>query len=166
MSHVHIDHQIEAYLDGELNPGLAAALEAHAGTCDRCTAELGLARRIRAELRATPAVTCPDVVLEAARARASTLRRDRPPVRVALRRRWRQLAAGAALLAVALGTLYLHGAAPEQAYTAEDVAEARRQVEMAFALVGEAMHEAGTTLHQEIFAEQVFEPMRRSLGAH
>lgn len=47
--------RIEAWLDGELSPAAALALEAHLGTCRDCAREAASMRRLFAHLRATTA---------------------------------------------------------------------------------------------------------------
>ena len=46
--------RVEAYVDGDLSAASSAAFKAHVEGCAACAAELGLARRIRGELRALP----------------------------------------------------------------------------------------------------------------
>lgn len=116
---------LDPYLDGELSPAETAAVEAHAAACPACAAELVLAGRTLAALRATPAEACPNSVFAAALARIEalppvapiTLRRapDRAPrsapVRVA-RVRW---AVAAVLVLAPVAVLLLRPAPPSPA---------------------------------------------------
>ena len=51
--------RLSAYLDGELAPGDAAALERHLATCAECRVELAGLREVRALLRALPQPALP-----------------------------------------------------------------------------------------------------------
>jgi anti-sigma factor RsiW len=166
MSCTTCQRQLEAYVDGELAAADATQLEAHIGTCSACAGEAALARQIRAKLRSTPAVQCPDHILAAVERRLASQARDRHPIRQPVRARWYAAAALVSVLGVALAALYLRPTAPEQQYTADEIAEARQQVELAFALVGEAARDVSAYLREDVFDDYVFEPMRRDLGAH
>lgn len=166
MSCTTCQHQLEAYVDGELAADDVALLEAHIGTCSACAEEAALARHIRAELRSAAAVQCPDHILVAVERRLASQARDRHPIRQPTRSRWYAASAFVAVLAVALAALHLRPTPHEEQYTVEEIAAARQQVELAFSLVGEAARDVSAYLREDVFNDYVFEPMRRDLGAH
>jgi anti-sigma factor RsiW len=51
----HVDHQIQAYCDGELGPALRADFEAHLRDCAACRQELTVAQRLWATVDAAAA---------------------------------------------------------------------------------------------------------------
>src|SRR3954449_2802373 len=101
---------LEPFLDGDLSPAESARLQAHLSGCAACAAELALARRVQAGLRALPQPDCPPEllarVLAAGRgevvafpSRARTLRTVRGRIAAA---------AAVAALAVGGGSLFVH----------------------------------------------------------
>jgi anti-sigma factor RsiW len=171
------DH-LDAHLDGELAPEQAAALEAHAAGCTACAAELALAGRLQLALHDSPPAPCPDAVFDAALARIASLERERAPVGVhapardrtplprLARPRWRVVVATMTVAAaLALGALPFLGRTAEPTFSAEEIAEARRQVELAFSLVGDAGRDAGLFLHDNVVGPKVVTPIRRNMSA-
>lgn len=159
---------LDAYLDGLLDAEAARAFEAHAAECAGCASEIALAERIRATLRETPAEPCPDEVFDAALARIAALERDRPALRPARLPRpslVRRVALAAVLaVAVGLGVLpFFTAPEPPAPYSAEEVAEARRQIEYALGLVGDAGRETGLFLEQDVLGGHVVAPLNRNL---
>lgn len=159
--------QLDQYLDGdaELEPS-AAQLKAHAAACERCAAEWNLALCIRHTLGEMPAPACPDPVFEAALERIALLDRNsrsRPPVRRAARshRYATFVFSSLAVLLLAVSVVLLRPVEPT--YSDEEIAEARRQVEFAFALVGETGRSTGLFLHDVMLTPDEATPRQRRL---
>jgi anti-sigma factor RsiW len=169
MTCTELHERLDAHLDGDLPPEQSAALAGHASTCAECRAELALARRVHRELREMGSALCPEVVFEATLTRVASLERPRaprPPVAGRARSHWRVAVGGCVLLgALVLGVLRFPSAPSEPMYSHEEIAEAHRQVELAFALVGRAGLDAGLYLHDTVMGEHVVPPLQRHLGA-
>jgi anti-sigma factor RsiW len=169
MTCTDLHEQLDAHLDGDLPPEHSAALAGHTATCAECAAELALARRVHRELRELSPALCPEGVFEATLARVAVLERPRAPrapVPGRARPRWRVAVGGVVLLgALALGALRFLSAPAEPTYSPEEIAEAHRQVELAFALVGRAGLDAGLYLQDAVMGERVVAPLQRHLGA-
>ena len=162
---------LEPFLDGDLTPEESARLQAHLEGCAACAAELALAGRVQAGLRALPQPDCPPEllarVLETGRgevvafpARARTLR--------IVRGRIAAIAAVAAL-AVGGGSLFVHlqhlqhlqqGAEARQA----QVAEATREARFALAYIGRATRKAGLDVRDEVLQKRLVTPAVRTLS--
>lgn len=65
---------LSAYADGELDPGQAAALDAHVRACAACAAEIGALRTLRGTLKRRAAPSCPSTLRALA---AATVARER-----------------------------------------------------------------------------------------
>jgi anti-sigma factor RsiW len=91
--------RVTGFVDGELEPEVAAAVAAHLSTCDACRAQANDERALRARLRELPAPDFPDDLEERVRA---LLRRRRMAVA-----RW-----ALPLAAVLLAGLWVRGHAP------------------------------------------------------
>lgn len=70
--------QLDAYLDGELAPDAARAVEEHVAECTACVEELALAQRVQEGLQAMPEEHCPDDVFAAALERIEREKVDMP----------------------------------------------------------------------------------------
>jgi anti-sigma factor RsiW len=55
-------HSIDPYVDGELDPGHAVDMEAHAISCSSCAARVVLLQALRQSLKRTSARRCPDAL--------------------------------------------------------------------------------------------------------
>jgi len=112
VSHPNFEAQLDAYLDGELAPGDARALETHLGECPECMRF----RDRRLELRAAIVTGIPTFPASAAlRERVRAAARANAPRRLTMQTLWRPLALAASLAVVAFGswTLALQRAAGE-----------------------------------------------------
>jgi hypothetical protein len=114
---------------------------------------------------------CPDDVFERALAQAQASQNgqaDRPAVAPSRRpriRRWRVLALAATILLVlGLGSLPFLLNSPEAEYSAEEIAQARQEVEFAMSLISDAGRDAGTYIQNEVLAEEVVRPLHKSLN--
>ncbi|MCW8984003.1 MAG: anti-sigma factor, partial [Thermoanaerobaculales bacterium] len=98
--------RLEAWIDGDLDDGEAAAVKAHIDRCESCRAEQQLAEAVVVELRALPEFDVPESVLQAVRTRI----RPTPVARLHAfieASRFRPVLALAAVAAVVLGVLVL-----------------------------------------------------------
>ena len=98
MTHPNFEAQLDAYLDGELAPEDARALEAHIAACAECTRFRDNRLALRAAIKTrVPRFTAPPPLQEELRRRA---RRRRFGAGLA----WRSLALAASLAVVAVGS--------------------------------------------------------------
>ena len=163
--------RFDSYLDGELDPEAVRQFEEHLTACPDCAAEHTLARKMSAAFDAMQLEPCPDDVFERALAQAQASqngRVDRPAVASSPQpriRRWRALALAATiLLALGLGSLPFLLNAPEAEYSAEEIAQARQEVEFALSLISDAGRDAGAYIQYEVLAEEVVRPLHESLN--
>jgi len=97
MTHPIHEAQLDAYLDGELEPADAHALESHLGHCPECTRFLDARLALRSAIKArVPRLQAPPPLVEHVR---NQMRPRRPVPRVV----WRSLALAASLAVVAFG---------------------------------------------------------------
>lgn len=157
---------LEPHLDGDLTSEESARLQAHLEGCAACTAELALAGRVQAGLRALPQPDCPPELI------ARVLETGRGEV-VAFPRRARTLrnrfaaAAAVAALAVGGGSLFLHFQQLQQhaeARQAQQVAEATREARLAFAYIGRATRKTGLDVRDEVLQKRLVLPAAQALS--
>src|SRR4051812_32105784 len=130
---------LEPFLDGDLSPAESARLQAHLSGCAACAAELALAGRVQAGLRALPQPDCPPELLTRL---AQTIETGRgevvafPSRARTLRHRFAAVAAVAAL-AVGGGALFVHLQHLQQREETRQaqVAEATREARFALAYI-------------------------------
>ena len=147
--------RIETYIDGELTPAEQTRLEAHAATCAACAAELEDARRLVGALRDLPSLTCPDAV-------SQTLH-DR--IRQARWRRWGWAYAAAAVLTLIAGYHLFDSEPVPPAFSPQEIAQARRQVEWSLAYLGDLNSRMGTTVRDDVIQPRLVQPLRLNLDA-
>ena len=95
MTHPNLESQLDSYLDGELAPDDARALEAHIAACAECTRFRDTRLALRAAIRTrVPRFTAPRELREDLRRRARSRRFGAGVV-------WRSLAVAASLAVVA-----------------------------------------------------------------
>jgi len=152
--------RIEAYIDGELTPAEQDRLEAHAATCATCAAELEDARRLISALRTLPSLTCPNAVSQALQDRIHQTRQDR--WRTAAKRWYAPLAAAAVLALIAGYHLFDPEPVPP-AFSAKEVAQARRQVEWTLAYLGDLNSRMGTAVRDDVIQPHLVQPLRLNL---
>lgn len=156
---------LEPHLDGDLTPEESARLRRHLEGCAACAAELALAGRVQAGLRALPQPDCPPEllarVLETGRGEVVAF-----PARVRTFRNRFAAAAAVAALAVGGGSLFLHlqqRAETRQAQAAQ-VAEATREARLAFAYIGKATRKAGLDVRDEVLQKRLVAPAAQALS--
>jgi anti-sigma factor RsiW len=177
---------LDALPDGELGSDERAFLDRHAAACPRCAAELEAAGELVRATARLPRPLCPPAVAArvlqlAEQARTGELRpRPVPSPAARLRESARRLAgalgrylapggllrpvlaAGAAALVAVV--LVISQRRPEPpAYSAEQVAEAQAQLQLAFAYLGRMGTETGTMVKQEV-VEHMISPTFRVLS--
>ncbi|MDZ7338438.1 MAG: zf-HC2 domain-containing protein [candidate division KSB1 bacterium] len=161
---------LDAYLDGELSRRERRQVEAHVRTCPRCRATLDGHRQLHAKLRTIPVLSCPEEVIARVQARCTPQVVRRWHAAINPRLGWR-LGVVAATAAVALLILLWrkpwqpppYGEGPP--YTEEQVLQARRDVELAFAYVHHALRLSERTLEEEVLPRQVVKPLKRGVAA-
>ncbi len=165
---------LEPFLDGDLTPEESARLQAHLEGCAACAAELALAGRVQAGLRALPQPDCPPELL----ARVVAAGRGEVgafPAGVRTPRIVRgRIAAAAAIAAVAAlavggGSLFLHlqhlQSLQQRAEARQaQVAEATREARFALAYIGRATRKAGLDVRDEVLQKRLVTPAARTLS--
>ncbi len=175
--------RVEAYVDGDLAPGEAAAFAQHLAASPRWQQEVARAERIAATLRALPQPACPEHVADAV-LRQARRAGDRPPAARAARRHtgwahraWRALQEPAvdavALVLVAAAVLFLvqpfgDDGAPasfafeesmtsslQAPYSDAEVRTATEQARAAVALVARAGRTTGATVRDDVFRKHL-----------
>ena len=133
--------QVEAYLDGDLDPIDRLRLRDHLEECSGCSNELELAREVTRCLRGLPLLSCPDDVIDAV---SQALSREAATPTTASSRWGRGLAiaAGLVALAVGLGLASRSGRlgflpAAEPAYDAAQLTQAEQEARLALAYLGD-----------------------------
>jgi anti-sigma factor RsiW len=159
---------LEPCVDGDLEPAEAGRLRAHLARCPACAAELALAQRIQAELRALPQLDCPPEIVERVRQEGAQILPFRSPVRgrAVLPFRIARLGAAAALLALALGggVLFLRSQQPPRQPSAAEVARATQQARYALAYLGRVSRQASYDVRDDVLARRVVLPAARSVS--
>jgi predicted anti-sigma-YlaC factor YlaD len=156
---------VEPYVDGDLEPAEAARLRAHLQSCRACAAELALAERIQAELRALPQLDCPPEIVERVRREGAQVLPFRSSVRGWTALPFR-LVAAAALIAVALGggVLFLRSQQQPRQPSAAEVARATQQARYALAYLGRVSRQASLDVRDDVLARRVVLPAAQSVS--
>lgn len=160
--------RLEAWIDGDLDDGAAAAVKAHVDRCESCRAEQELAKTVVAELRALPEFDLPERVLQAVR------EKTRSKLAEGLREFFggflsRPVPAFAAVVAVVLMVLVLSPARrpTEPQYTDQEVARAVAETRLALAYVGSIAQRAELRVKDRVLNEgaaaRTVRGVRRSL---
>jgi anti-sigma factor RsiW len=162
------------YVDGTLRPQDAADVDAHLQQCARCRSALADARAMSESLRALPQEPCPDYVIESVL--EDVERRvdhdswvERLSQWCGSGRIWKTgFAMATALLLVVAAGLYQGGirwpARPET-YSAADVEQARREIELTLAYIHHYTQQAGEIVEYQLASTQevVTEPVHTIL---
>lgn len=162
--------RIDAYLDGDLAPADARALEAHCAACPACADELALAHAVQAALHAWTTPPCPDRVVDAALSEIRT-RRARALVRHArnagaalIRPMWRPALALATAGAVVVGLLVLRPASPEpETYTQAEIDQAVADAQRTLAILSDVGHRTGLIVRDDVLEPHVIAPVQRTV---
>jgi anti-sigma factor RsiW len=156
---------VEPYVDGDLEPAEAERLRSHLESCRACSAELTLAERIQAELRALPQLDCPPEIVERVRREGAQVLPFRSPVRRGTALPFR-LAAAAALLAVALGggAFFIRSQQQPRQPSAAEVARATQEARYALAYLGKVSRQASLDVRDDVLARRVVLPAAQSVS--
>ncbi|HEV7784336.1 MAG TPA: zf-HC2 domain-containing protein [Thermoanaerobaculia bacterium] len=157
---------VEPYVDGDLEAAEAERLRSHLESCRSCAAELTLAERIQAELRALPQLDCPPEIVERVRREGAQVLPFRSPVRAREAALPFRLAAAAALLAVALGggAFFLRSQQQPKQPSAAEVARATQQARYALAYLGKVSRQASLDVRDDVLARRVVLPAAQSVS--
>jgi anti-sigma factor (TIGR02949 family) len=161
---------LEAFLDGDLEPAEAARIQEHLEGCPTCAAELALAERIQRELRSLPLLDCPPEVLERVQQAGGKVLPFAPPAgpapsarRSSLRPR---LIAAAALVVLTLGggLVFLRFQEQGQQPSAAEIARAEREARFALAYFGKVSRRASLDLREEVIEKRLLAPVTRNVA--
>lgn len=157
---------LEPYLEGDLPPRQLRKLEGHLADCEDCRQELALARKVLEGLRSLPELPCPPGVggelfsPDAAVAGIETDRLRTP--QTASPARWSWLAAAVLLLAVAGTAFWLR--APAQNEAELELAQARRDVQVAMTVLESIHRKAAVSLRDKVLRAQVMGAPARAVN--
>ena len=173
------DH-IDPYVDGELGGQELRAFEDHVEGCLTCRRDLELARSLVSELRALPALECPDSVVDEAAARAGV-------ETTGIARTWRDRlgdlwaarpvlvprpAMAAVLVVIVAATVFvllqheqspLNGPQDPVALTEQEAELAKLDVMLAFAYVGKYSRRTSEIISKDVIGERVMKPVGKSI---
>lgn len=160
--------RLEAWIDGDLENGEAAAVKAHIDRCESCRAELQLAEAVVVELRALPEFDAPERVLRAVRNETRVTLAEKLRVffgNVVIRPAPAIAAAAAVVLVVLVLSPSPRPTEPE--YTDQEVARAVAETRLALAYVGSVAQRAELRVKKRVLNEgaaaQTVRGVRRSL---
>ncbi len=159
---VQVLELIEPWVDGELEAGRAASVQAHVDSCSSCNAEMRLADEIRAELRAMPNYELPERLLnDIAQATEPTLpSRFRRVLGLLVLRPVPAAVAVAAIVAVLV--IQPWRAPTDAGYTETEVARATAETKLALAYVGGVSRRAQSEIRERVIeGEPVAMTVRR-----
>lgn len=152
--------------DGECSSERELELLHHLESCPSCKDEFEMLRGISSSVAELPLLACPEDVAQKAVEQIRTTSRDRTPEktgRAPVIRMRRFAMAATIVVALGAGALLLRPTA-EPEYSAEEVAAARADVLLAFALVEEVNRETGAYLSNSVIQPDVVEPIKNSLN--
>lgn len=163
--------RVEAFVDSDLPPDEAVAVEAHIYRCQPCAEEVEFAREMQASLRSCHKMQCPDRVVEAVyqhiglQEQPANTQISRPPLWETVRQ-WfsspRMIPAlGMAVVAVVAAVLLLKPNAVE--HSDAEVAEATRQVEWTLAYLGSVNERVTAVATGTAVQPYVVEPVQRAV---
>lgn len=159
---------VEPYVDSDLESGEAERLRVHLESCRACAAELALAQRIQAELRALPQLDCPPEIVERVRregAQGAQMLPFRSSVRGGTGLPFRLVAAAAVLaLAVGGGALFIRSQQQPRQPSAAEVAHATQQARYALAYLGKVSRQASLDVRDDVLARRVVLPAAQSVS--
>jgi hypothetical protein len=149
-----ISDRLEAWIDGDLDDGEAAAVRAHVDRCESCRADQQLAEAVVAELRSLPEFEVPERVLQAVHTKT------RPALGGSIRSffsasRFRPVPALAAVAAVVLAVL-MFSSSPrpnEPQYSDQEVARAVAETKLALVYVGSIAQRAELRVRERVLNE-------------
>ena len=168
----HLKEKLDAYFDGELFFWQRWVVIKHLRRCEHCQQQLQEKLSLSKQLHRLPIQSCPNGVLERISEMASTadapqrLRRHK----LALPRRsvfaWK-LAGVLTALVVVLFLVYRsfqpQVISPKQRYTSEEVAQARKEIEVALSYVARAARITEKAIEERALSEYLIGPIKKGL---
>jgi len=169
--------RIDSYVDGELRGEELVEFESHVEGCDSCRAELDLATSLVSELRALPAIACPQRVVDEAATRAGATRTDRSwldrlreflAARPVLVPKPAMAAVLIVIVAAAVFVLSQHEQSPfvdndRVELTERDAELAKLDVMLAFAYLGKYSRLTGEIVTKDVIGERVMKPVGKTV---
>ncbi len=162
--------RFDSYLDGDLDVSTTVRFEQHLNSCPDCAAEHAVAKHMSQAFGEIALESCPDDLYYRAVASSKASRNgqaDRStvtgprPTRII---RWKALAlAATVLIMLGLGSLPYLLNRSQADFSAEEIAQARRDVEFALSLVSDAGRETGVFLQNDILNDEVIQPIQRTI---
>lgn len=148
--------RLDAWVDGELDEALAAAVAAHIDDCESCRREWLLAQEVVEELRAMQRFELPQRVLAAAHAENTGTVMPRPAAFFdgVLRRPLPTLAAVAVVVVMVVLAIPWR-TAPRAQYSDREVSRAASDVRLAFAYVDAISRRAEVRIRAKVFDQDV-----------
>ncbi len=147
---------VHARIDGDLAGDAARELQAHLESCAACRDEAASLERLVLDLRGAPVERMPDDAFAAVLARTSRASPGRTASFVRRRGAWIGLAAAAGIAAALLSFRPGDDGGP----TPEEIAQARRDVQVALALTADALQRA-ETVGKRVLTEEVSPTLQR-----
>jgi anti-sigma factor RsiW len=147
--------RLDAWIDGDLDPGEAGVLEAHVEGCAACDEERRLADEIRAELRGLPELDLPDRVIKAVRDETTPTigERARGLLDAIVTRPVPALAAVAAIVLFIFAVVPWRQSETPPRYSAEEVERAAEETKLALAYVSSITRRAEIQVRRRVFED-------------
>jgi predicted anti-sigma-YlaC factor YlaD len=173
------DEVIEAYLDGELNAEDSRAIESHVAECHVCAAELSLARQVSEGLAELTPLDCPDGVtlrvrqsMSAIGSPANSIAAESRIKRATRNKSLWQIAAVVTLVAagVVIAISQSDHSRPiesvnvDDAYTPEEVALARKQLEWTLAYLEHVTRSSMWSVGQDVIGKHVAPSVKSAMN--
>ena len=159
-----IRDRIDAFVDGELEPGERRALETHCAHCESCARELRAAVDIRDALRALPVLTVPRRVIDAAERDVRIPHIVPMPARRAAHRYVPAIAA--ALAVIVAGAWFVssqRNSSPAPGYSDAEIRRASEEMALAFSYVDRYSTEAAELLSDDVLGKRVLPRIERAI---
>ena len=156
--------RIDAFVDGELEPGERSALETHCTHCESCARELRVAVDIRDALRALPVLTVPHHVIDAAERDVRIPHIVPVPARRAAHRYVPAIAA--ALAVVVAGAWFVSSqrhSSPATGFSDAEIRRASEDMALAFSYVDRYSIEAAELVTDDVLSKRVAPRIERAL---
>jgi anti-sigma factor RsiW len=154
-----IELELVAYCSGELDLVERDLVERHLDGCASCREELARETRLRSTLGKMPAQACPEILVSRIEAAAAPLGSVAAIPRQ--RSRWLPTLAFAAAAGLAL-VLLLPASGPQQEWTEQEIAAARKDLMYTLALTAEVFDRTQKNTMIEVFADKLPHAINKS----
>lgn len=166
-----MQERIDAYCDGDLSPAESAVANQHLSRCAACAEELQLARQVAGSLRALPAMTCPDSIPDAVRARIGASGNAQWGVTPwPWYYRWQEFFKRPAVIGVATALLFVVITAvlgnqqkPQPEFTQAEIENAELDAKLALAYLSRCTDRADATVRKDVFEQGLIAPIMRAV---